>query len=114
MVHPKEAVGGDLQVLDDKERMIDGAVVATHQFSNGSERHLHFAPHNVHQALPGFHPFPLAVSALHHAATPQCAWLPSQRSSKVQRFCALCSCYLYVHQVTKFSYAANDDVPVAM
>ena len=63
MVHPKEAVGGDLQVLDDKERMIDGAVVATHQFSNGSERHLHFVTQNIHQALPGFHPFPLAVSA---------------------------------------------------
>jgi len=34
MVHPVEAVGGNLQVLDDEERMIDSAVVATHQFGN--------------------------------------------------------------------------------
>ena len=34
MVNPVEAVGGDLQVLDDEERMIDSAVVATHQFGN--------------------------------------------------------------------------------
>ena len=62
-----EAVGGDLQVLDDEERMIDSAVVATHQFGNGCQRHLHFVPENIHQALPGFHPFPLAVFALHIA-----------------------------------------------
>jgi len=67
MVHPVEAVGGDLQVLDDEERMIDRAVVATHKFGNGSQCHFHFVPKNVHQALPGFHPFPLAVSALHIA-----------------------------------------------
>ena len=67
MVHPVEAVGGDLQVLDDEERMIDRAVVAPHKFSNGGERHLHFVPENIHQALSGFHPFALAVSALHIA-----------------------------------------------
>ena len=67
MVHPMEPVGGNLQVLDDEERMIDRAVVAPHKFSNGGERQLHFVPENIHQALPGFHPFALAVSALHIA-----------------------------------------------
>ena len=73
MVHPMEPVGGNLQVLDDEERMIDRAVVAPHKFSNGGERHLHFVPENIYQALSGFHPFPLAVFALHLTQRHPCA-----------------------------------------
>ena len=67
MVHPMEPVGVNLQVFDDEERMIDRAVIAPHQFSNGGQCHFHFVTENIHQALPGFHPFALAVSALHIA-----------------------------------------------